>query len=101
MGKEPVPLKAGGENIAVTEENKSEYVQLLCEHYLCGGIRREIQCLLQGFWDLMPAELLHKCKVSPRELSFLISGVQEIDVSEWRANSEFEEIELLEWFWEI
>merc|ERR1719428_2574060 len=84
---EPEELKQNGANIIVTEDNKTEYVQLLCEAHLCGGIRREIQCMLQGFWDLLPLVLLIKSKVTPRDLSMLISGTRNLDPDEWRRNS--------------
>jgi len=85
----------------VTEETKTEYVQLLCEAHLCGGIRREIQCLLQGFWDVLPLEVMQQCEVSPRELSVLISGVAELDPDEWRRHSDSGSSDVLTWFWEI
>lgn len=99
---QPVELKPGGEQLIVTEENKREYVKLLCEAYVCGGIRREIQCVLQGFWDLLPLQLLRKCLVTPRELSVLISGVQVIDPKEWkRCSRGGEGNQVREWFWDI
>lgn len=98
----PSELKPGGADIIVTEDNKREYVKLLCEAYVCGGIRREIQCVLQGFWDLLPLHLLRKCSVTPRELSILISGVQVIDPQEWqRCSRGGEGTQVREWFWDI
>merc|ERR1712129_470323 len=102
----PEELKPDGANLVVTEQNKAEYVQLLCEAYLCGGIRREIQCFLKGFWDVLPHEVLVNNQVSARELSVLISGVADLDVAEWRAHAErgspatgFSQIR--DWFWEV
>merc|ERR1712107_509978 len=97
--------KYGGSQELVNEENKTEYVQLLCEAYLCGGIRRELQCLLTGFWYLLPPDILRQYKVSPWELSALISGIAELDVQDWRKNTETHGSqaapEVEDWFWEI
>lgn len=99
---EPAELKPGGAQIIVTEENKAEYIQLLCEAYLCGDIRRELQCLLQGFWLLFPRELLRQCKVTPRELSILISGIANLDPEEWRRHSDSQRGgQVNEWFWQF
>jgi len=100
--REPEELKPDGCNFIVTQENKEEYLQLLCEDHLCGGIRQELQCMLQGFWDLLPLELLRRCQVSPRELSVMISGVQELDPCEWEKSSKVEgDEQVLKWFWEV
>jgi len=100
---EPQELKPGGAQVAVTDENKTEYVQLLCEAYLCGGIRREIQCLLQGFWEVLPPEVLEPSELRPRELSMLLSGVMILDATEWRKSSSVPEVEtqVHRWFWEV
>jgi len=113
---EPEELVPGGASKIVTEENKREYVQLLCEAYLCGGIRREIQCLLQGFWDILPLDLLNYCQVGPRELSVMISGISELDPEAWRAHCDqgdeqggaassgalpVRHAEVYEWFWRL
>merc|ERR1712232_271271 len=42
----------------VTEENKKEYLKLLCEHYLVGDMRHEINLFLEGFWDIFPKKEL-------------------------------------------
>lgn len=98
---QPQELKPGGALIVVTEENKAEYVELLCEAYLCNGMRREIRCLLQGFWDLLPLGLFRQCKVTPRELSLLISGVGSLDPKEWAKCSDGHGTQVHRWFWEV
>ncbi|CAE8738849.1 unnamed protein product [Polarella glacialis] len=107
----PEELKPGGSSLSVTEENLTEYVELLCEAYLCGSMRRELQCLLQGFWDLLPVELLVQCEISARELSVLISGVASLDVEDWRKHSDVGSTlleaggdvggRLQRWFWQL
>jgi E3 ubiquitin-protein ligase HUWE1 len=97
----PEPLKEGGESIQVSDENKTEYVQLLCEAYLCSGIRREIQSLLQGFYALLPYPTLRHCGVTPRELSILITGIAVLDAHDWRINSYGGDTQVHMWFWEL
>lgn len=46
-----VPLKEGGENIQVTEENKEEYVKLVVSHRLQYSIKDQIQAFLAGFYE--------------------------------------------------
>lgn len=97
------PLKEGGASLLVTEANREEYVQLLCEAHLCGGMRREYKCLLEGFWQLLPADLLHQVHITPRDLSVLISGLANLDPDEWFRHSENEPLtgaEIHGWFWQ-
>lgn len=101
--KEPQELKTGGADIMVTDENKKEYVQLLSEAYLCNGIRREINCILTGFWELLPLNILQACGITPQELSLLISGVADLNVAQWEAWSDCgsEPNQVRSWFWEV
>merc|ERR1719498_2124828 len=80
----PAPLVENGEQITVTEDNKKEYVMLLCEAYLCGSIRTEMSMFLRGFWEILSHASLKASGINSRELSLLISGVQEIDVKSWK-----------------
>lgn len=101
--RQPVPeeLVPGGAQLRVTEENKLEYIQRLCEAFCCGGIRRELQCLMRGFWDLLPPDVCHRASVTPRELSVFLSGVQWLDPEEWRRQSESGHSQVSEWFWQV
>lgn len=94
-------LCEGGATKLVTEENKTEYVRMLCEEYVCGGFRREIKCMLQGFYDVLPLEFLQLLAITPRELSMMISGIQDVDVRDWRLHSASGSTEVHRWFWEV
>lgn len=100
---EPEELVPGGVDLVVSEANKAEYLPLLCEAYLCSGVRREIQCLLQGFWELLPLQLLREQDVGPGELSVLIAGIQDLDPRAWRRHSATPANggTVCQWFWEI
>jgi E3 ubiquitin-protein ligase HUWE1 len=66
-----IDLKPNGRNIPVTEENKAEYVRLVTEHRLTGGIQEQIDYFLEGFWEIIPKELIQI--FSDSELELLIS----------------------------
>eukprot|EP00931_Biecheleriopsis_adriatica_P056525 TRINITY_DN33492_c0_g1_i1.p1 TRINITY_DN33492_c0_g1~~TRINITY_DN33492_c0_g1_i1.p1 ORF type:complete len:754 (-),score=143.56 TRINITY_DN33492_c0_g1_i1:162-2423(-) len=82
----PHELLPGGEKKVVTETNKQEYVELLCEHYLCNGIRLELAYLLKGFWELIPQEALKMAALKPRELAVMITGTTHVEIDEWRTH---------------
>lgn len=98
-------LEPGGSERVVTEENLDRYLMLLCEAFLCGELREELQCLLKGFWDLLPLAMLQKAGVEAGDLSMLLMGSQSLDLVEWRRYSEGSADaaggSILEWFWEV
>lgn len=72
-----VDLRPGGANIAVTEENKKEYVEALVEYRTKTRIKEQATALLEGFKELIPSELIDV--FDERELELLIGGMSEID----------------------
>ena len=70
-------LKPGGANIAVTEENKKEYVEAVVEYRTKTRIKEQAAALLEGFRELIPSELIDV--FDERELELLIGGMSEID----------------------
>ncbi|KAJ3118397.1 hypothetical protein HDU96_001915 [Phlyctochytrium bullatum] len=94
-------LKPGGRNIAVTEENKVEYVKLITEQKLVTAIRQQIDAFLGGFYDIIPKELV---KIfNEQELELLISGMPDIDIDDWKNNTEYQNYTStspqIQWFW--
>jgi len=88
----------------VTEENKHEYLKLLCEHHLCGDMQEQIKVLLEGFWDIWPKDLLACSGITYRELALLIAGYPSLDPDEWRRNTRMNSSdcdELMSWFWDM
>jgi E3 ubiquitin-protein ligase HUWE1 len=53
-----IPLKENGSSIAVTNENKKEFVQLSAQHRLYTSIKDQIEALLAGFYDIIPKDLI-------------------------------------------
>jgi E3 ubiquitin-protein ligase HUWE1 len=53
-----VPLKQGGESVAVTQENKREFVQLSAQYRLYSSIKDQIENLSRGFYEIIPKDLI-------------------------------------------
>eukprot|EP00743_Colponemidia_sp_Colp-15_P003757 GILK01004053.1.p1 GENE.GILK01004053.1~~GILK01004053.1.p1 ORF type:complete len:1970 (+),score=455.64 GILK01004053.1:306-6215(+) len=98
-----VDLKPNGRNIPVTENNKMEYVQLLCELKMTTAIKQQIDSFLEGFRELIPADLISL--FDDRELELLISGLPDIDVEDLRNNTEYSNFTVdspqIRWFWDV
>ena len=71
-------LKPGGANIAVTEENKEEYVDLMVEYRISKRVKDQFDAFISGFSELIPQD---RIKVfDERELELLVCGISDIDV---------------------
>lgn len=47
-------LKENGNNIPVTDENKEEYVSLVCREKLTGAVQKQLDAFLTGFYEIIP-----------------------------------------------
>lgn len=98
---ETIDFIENGRNIAVTEENKHEYVRLMVEWKLTGSVKAQLDEFLRGFHDIIPAELVSI--FNEQELELLISGLPEIDVDDWKSNTEYHNYSAsspqIQWFW--
>jgi len=98
-----VDLIPNGRNIAVTDANKIDYIRLISHHRLTSAIRSQIDNFLEGFHDLVPAELVSM--FSPPELELLISGLPDIDIDELRMQTEYVQYRATDnsilWFWDV
>lgn len=73
-----VELKSGGENIAVTEGNKEEYVDAVVNYRISERVKAQSNAVVEGLLELIPRELISI--FDERELELLIGGVSEIDM---------------------
>jgi hypothetical protein len=73
-----IELKPGGADVAVTEENKKEYVELVVEYRISRRVKDQFQAFMSGFSELIPQDLI--TVFDERELELLIGGMSEIDV---------------------
>ncbi|KAL2880471.1 E3 ubiquitin-protein ligase tom1 [Colletotrichum sp. CLE4] len=96
-----VDLCPGGRDIAVTEENKHDYVRLVVEHKLLSSVKEQMEHFLKGFHDIIPADLISI--FNEQELELLISGLPDIDVDDWKSNTEYHNYTpsspQIQWFW--
>ncbi len=105
---ENVELKPGGSMIAVTDENKAEYLDLLLKHYMFESISSQLSAFLKGFYDIVPTFLISVFDY--QEFDLLLSGIPAIDCNDWRMYSEIRWIKLetptvaettiVNWFWD-
>lgn len=97
-----VELKPNGANIAVTDENKYEYVCLLCEYKTVKLIEKQLNVFLSGFHELIPSRLI--AIFDDKELELLISGSPTINLNDLRDNTEYHNYtknsQQIIWFWE-
>lgn len=96
-------LKPNGASIAVTEDNKREYVKLYVNYRFMRGIEQQFLALSKGFGELILSHLLRP--FDERELELVISGISQIDVTDWKANTRLKQCTAdtpqIVWFWQI
>ena len=82
-----IELIPNGSTIIVTNENKHEYVRLVCQEKMIGSIRQQINAFLEGFYTIIPKSLISI--FNEQELELLISGLPDIDIEDLKANTEY------------
>lgn len=82
-----IELMPNGSTIAVTNENKHEYVRLVCQEKMIGSIRLQINSFLEGFYTIIPKSLISI--FNEQELELLISGLPDIDIDDLKTNTEY------------
>lgn len=96
-------LKPSGTTIAVTEENKKEYVKLYVNYRFMRGIEQQFLALQKGFCELIPNQLLRP--FDERELELVIGGISSIDVNDWKKNTRLKhctaDVPQVVWFWQV
>jgi hypothetical protein len=71
----------------VNEDNKKEYVKLVCQMKMTGAIRQQLNAFMEGFYDIIPKRLISI--FNEQELELLISGLPTIDIDDLKANTEY------------
>ena len=94
-------LVAGGGDIAVTDDNKHDYVDKMVQWRLCDKIRDQMRSLVQGISDVFDPG--HLEMFSEEELEMMIGGSGTINIRDWRDNTEYKNYEsndrVILWFW--
>lgn len=96
-----VDLIPDGRNIPVTDANKHEYIDLLVQWRSVSRVQDQMNALRAGLFEMVPRDLL--AIFDWNELEFLISGVAEIDINDWKANTIYRNClageQMVSWFW--
>ncbi|ODQ77494.1 hypothetical protein BABINDRAFT_163505 [Babjeviella inositovora NRRL Y-12698] len=96
-----IDLIPDGRNVPVTQENKQDYVRRVVAYRLQTSIAEQMDNFLQGFHDIIPRDLI--AIFDEQELELLISGLPDIDVDDWKNNSNYVNYSgsspQIQWFW--
>ncbi|XDV28154.1 hypothetical protein PO909_031509 [Leuciscus waleckii] len=95
-------LKSGGTNMQVTEKNKKEYIDRMVKWRVERGVVQQTQALVRGFYEVVDSRLVSV--FDARELELVIAGTAEIDLNDWRNNTEYrggyhDGHIVIRWFW--
>ncbi|KAF4531590.1 hypothetical protein B566_EDAN010056 [Ephemera danica] len=97
-------LKPNGANIALTDDNKDEYINLVIEWRFVSRVKEQMNAFLDGFNGLVPLPLV---KIfDEHELELLMCGIQHIDVKDWKLNTHYKgdyhaNHLVVQWFWRV
>ncbi|XP_044264975.1 E3 ubiquitin-protein ligase HECW2 isoform X2 [Tribolium madens] len=96
-------LKPGGRNVPVTEKNKKEYLERIVRWRLERGVSEQTESLVRGFYEVVDPRLVSV--FDARELELVIAGTAEIDLADWRQNTEYrggyhDQHPVVVWFWQ-
>jgi hypothetical protein len=105
--KEEIELIKDGSNIEVTNENFPEYMEACLKYRMVERVKPQLCELLLGFYDVIPEPLLTVFDF--QELELLMCGLPEIDLDDWKENTEYSgeyddigfDHEVCKWFWEV
>jgi len=105
---EKVTLCPGGENRAVTNANRKEYVDLYVRYLLDAAVTRQFEPFKRGFFTVCGGNALSLFR--PEEIELLVRGSDEaLDISSLQAVAEYdnwgtpnpaEREPIINWFWE-
>ncbi|KAK7881511.1 hypothetical protein WMY93_029920 [Mugilogobius chulae] len=95
-------LKSGGANIQVTEKNKKDYIERMTKWRVERGVVQQTEALIRGFYEVVDSRLVSV--FDARELELVIAGRVEIDLNDWRNNTEYrggyhDGHIVMRWFW--
>ncbi|XP_065132761.1 E3 ubiquitin-protein ligase HECW1 isoform X1 [Paramisgurnus dabryanus] len=95
-------LKSGGSHVQVTEKNKKEYIERMVKWRVERGVVQQTQAMVRGFYEVVDSRLVSV--FDARELELVIAGTAEIDLNDWRNNTEYrggyhDGHIVIRWFW--
>ncbi|KAJ8012435.1 hypothetical protein DPEC_G00042740 [Dallia pectoralis] len=95
-------LKPGGAGLPVSEKNKKEYIERMVKWRIERGVAQQTESLVRGFYEVVDVRLVSV--FDARELELVIAGTAEIDLADWRTNTEYrggyhDNHIVIRWFW--
>ncbi|AWP20977.1 putative E3 ubiquitin-protein ligase HECW1 [Scophthalmus maximus] len=95
-------LKSGGSNLQVTEKNKKDYIERMTKWRVERGVVQQTEAMVRGFYEVVDSRLVSV--FDARELELVIAGTVEIDLGDWRSNTEYrggyhDGHIVMRWFW--
>ncbi|XP_011615460.2 E3 ubiquitin-protein ligase HECW1 isoform X2 [Takifugu rubripes] len=95
-------LKSGGSHVQVTEKNKKDYIERMAKWRVERGVVQQTEALVRGFYEVVDSRLVSV--FDARELELVIAGTVEIDLGDWRSNTEYrggyhDGHIVMRWFW--
>ncbi|XP_052461978.1 E3 ubiquitin-protein ligase HECW2 [Carassius gibelio] len=95
-------LKPGGSGIPVSDKNKKEYIERMVKWRIERGVAQQTESLVRGFYEVVDIRLVSV--FDARELELVIAGTAEIDLADWRNNTEYrggyhDSHIVIRWFW--
>ncbi|XP_044741696.1 E3 ubiquitin-protein ligase HUWE1 isoform X4 [Chrysoperla carnea] len=94
-------LIPNGSKVPVNEDNKMEYIRLVCQMKMTVSIQKQLNAFLEGFYDIIPKRLISI--FNEQELELLISGLPNIDIDDLKNNTEYHKYQAnslqIQWFW--
>ena len=97
-------LKKYGSEIMITDENKEEYLELRSLFETFHSMQPGLTHFKNGFYSVFSHTIISE--LSPEELESLLCGKKELDLKEWKKNTEYKgefghNHKVVKWFWEI
>eukprot|EP00560_Eucampia_antarctica_P000893 CAMPEP_0197835122 /NCGR_PEP_ID=MMETSP1437-20131217/24804_1 /TAXON_ID=49252 ORGANISM="Eucampia antarctica, Strain CCMP1452" /NCGR_SAMPLE_ID=MMETSP1437 /ASSEMBLY_ACC=CAM_ASM_001096 /LENGTH=758 /DNA_ID=CAMNT_0043440319 /DNA_START=49 /DNA_END=2325 /DNA_ORIENTATION=+ len=105
--RKTIDLVPNGSEIYLDNNNLPEYLEACLKYKLLGRVKKQINQLLLGFFDVIPEPLL--TVFDYQEMELLMCGLPVIDMIDWMEQTEysgsFEQVgpshHVVEWFWEV
>ncbi|XP_041367987.1 probable E3 ubiquitin-protein ligase HECTD2 isoform X2 [Gigantopelta aegis] len=102
-GLKTIPLKPGGENIPVSNENRKEYVQLYVDWVLNRSVYAQFQAFYHGFHSVCASNAL--IMLRPEEVEMLVCGSPTLDMSELKKVTSYDgytaQDHTVKFFWDV
>ncbi|CAM9631904.1 unnamed protein product [Chrysoparadoxa australica] len=83
-----IPLVAGGEHIAVTNDNKLEYINRVAKYHLVDKLKPQAESFVKGLWQVISPQWLSM--FNEPELQILVSGsTQNLDIDDMKRHTSY------------